>query len=104
VLPGALYTSEDEKLFERIASAVASDLVSERVARRIVTELGSIPSQADAVQMLLLRIIDELPGLDFLIPELHFRPTTAAHRAQMAKAMGMLLTLVSARARQLESA
>lgn len=102
MLPGALYSAEDEKLFERIAIAVTSDLVSQRVARRIVTELRSIPSQADAAQMLLLRIIDELPALAFLIPELHFRPTTAAHRAQMATAMGMLQIIVGARVRQLE--
>jgi hypothetical protein len=91
-------------LFERIAAVVSSDLVSERVARRIVAELRTTQAGADGQQRVLLRIVDDLPGLEFLVPALSFRPTTLADRAQMVRASGMLLTIVSARARQLESA
>jgi hypothetical protein len=91
-------------LFERIAAVVSSDLVSERVARRIVAELRTTQAGADGQQRVLLRIVDDLPGLEFLVPALSFRPTTLADRAQMVRASGMLLAIVSARARQLESA
>lgn len=102
VLPGPLYNTDDESLFDQVAAAVGSNLSSERIGQRIVAELRNAEARTDAVQRVMLRVVDDLPALGFLVPALSFRPTTVARHQYMLRASGILLTIVTARVRQLE--
>jgi hypothetical protein len=104
VLPGECYGEEDVALFERLASALATDLVTARLTRKIGAELSDARARHEAPETTLLRVTDDLPGLRFLMPALGLERTTIAHRAQMARAIGMVLTMVGARLRVLEVA
>jgi hypothetical protein len=103
VVPGESYGGEDVPLFERLAAAVESDLRSDRVARKLTAELRDARIGREAPEATLLRLMDELPGLRFLIPALYPRRMTLADRAQMVRALGMLRALVGARLRQMEA-
>jgi hypothetical protein len=103
VVPGETYGEGDIPLFERVSAAVDSGLRTARAARQIVTELRDARHRSDSLEAILLRVADELPGLGFLIPGLYSKRITPAQRAQMARALGMVLTLVAARLRCFEA-
>lgn len=103
MVPGETYGEGDVPLFERVASAVDSDLGSARAARNIVTELRYARSRSEPPEAILLRVTDDLPSLRFLVPAFCSRRTTPAHRVQMARAVGMLVTIVGARMRGFET-
>jgi len=104
VVPGERYAEEDLPLFERLASSLATDLVTARLTRKIAAELRDARARHETPETTLLRVTDDLPGLRFLIPALGLERTTNAHRAQMARAIGMVLSMVAARLRVLEVA
>ncbi len=89
-------------LFERVASAVDSELCTDRTARKIMAELRHVRGGSEAPEAILLRIIDDLPGLRFLTPARYPRRTTPADRQKIARAMGMLLSIAGARLRRSE--
>jgi len=48
--------------------------------------------------MVLLHVLDHLPGLHFLLPALQLQPSPALERALLLRATGMVLTIVVAQA------
>jgi hypothetical protein len=103
VVPGETYGEGDVPLFERVSAAVDSDLRTARAAQKIVTELRAARGRSDPFEAILLRVTDDLPGLGFLIPALYSKGKIPVHRVQLARGVGMLLTLVTARLRCFET-
>ncbi len=104
VLPGATYEPSDVDLFERIDAAVRFDLKSAGAGYRLASDLRHPTSRAETPAEILLRLVDELPSLSFLLPPLCVKPPSPAQTAEMTRATGMLPTIVVARMRQLELA
>lgn len=104
MVPGESYVEDDAALFDRVAAAVDAELRTLRVAQKIVADLRGAQRASERPELVLLRITDDLPGLRFLIPSLYTQRPTQAHRAQLVRGMGMVLTVVSARLRSLEAA
>ena len=102
VVPGETYGEADIPLFERVSAAVQADLTA-RAAQDIIAELRDARDRSDSLEARLLRVADDLPGLRFLIPALHPKQVRAVHRVQIARGLGMVLTLVSARLRRFEA-
>jgi hypothetical protein len=103
VVPGETYGEGDIPLFERVSAAVESHLRTARAAQKIVTELRDARRRSDPPEAILLRVTDDLPGMEFLIATLHSKRITPAHRIQMARGLGMVLTLAAARLRCFEA-
>jgi hypothetical protein len=103
VVPGETYGEGDIPLFERVSAAVESHLRTARAAEKIVAELRDARRRSDPLETTLLRVTDDLPGMEFLIPTLYSKRITPAHRTQMARGLGMVLTLVAARLRCFEA-
>ncbi len=101
VLPGETYSQSDVALFERIEPEVRSATLSRRAAEHIVRQLRDVTVRSEAPESVLLRIMDFIPGLHFLIPALDLQPTPAMERALLVRATGMLQTVVGARLRAL---
>lgn len=101
VLPGETYSEADVGLFERIEPEVRGAVLSRRAAEHIVAELRDVSARSESPEAVLLRIMDFLPGLHFLIPALDLQPTVAMERALLVRAAGMLKTVVSARLREM---
>jgi hypothetical protein len=102
VVPGQTYGEDDVALFERVSAAVHADLTA-RAAQDILAELRDARGRTDSLEATLLRVADDLPGLRFLIPALNPKQVRAVHRVQIARGLGMVLTLVSARLRRFEA-
>jgi hypothetical protein len=102
VVPGETYGEDDLPLFERVSATVHADLTA-RAAQDILAELRDARGRTDSQEATLLRVADDLPGLRFLIPALYPKQVRAVHRAQIARGLGMVLTLVSARLRRFEA-
>ena len=102
VVPGEIYGEGDIPLFERVSAAVGPELTP-RAAEKIVADLRDARGRSAPLEASLLRVSDDLPGLRFLIPSLHAKQIRPVHRMQMARGMVMVLALVSARLRRLES-
>lgn len=100
VLPGEAYREDDVPLFERIEVATRSVAISRREAERIIAELTGITTRSERPEAVLLRVVDFLPTLHFLVPALQlFKP---AERVPLLRAAGMILSIVTGRLRQLE--
>lgn len=102
ILPGAAYSREDVELFEELDAAVRSDLTSEQAGRRLGRELRAAGSSVDVAERTLLRLVDDLPRLRFLLPALRLKPTSLQDRALMARALGMIEMILNARTSLLE--
>jgi hypothetical protein len=102
-LPGESYGETDVALFDRIEDAIRPLPLSRRTAERVVTELRDVALRTEAPEAILLRIVDFLPSLHFLIPALYLQPSMALERSMLARATGMVRTIVSTRLRELES-
>lgn len=102
ILPGESYAEGDIQLFERIEAAVRPLVISRRTAERIVAELRDIALRAEVPEAILLRVVDFLPSLHFLIPALYLQPTLAQERALLGRATGMVQTIINARLRDLD--
>jgi hypothetical protein len=96
VVPSEIYGETDIPLFERVSAAVQSDLTA-LAARKVLAELQDARGRSEALEAVLLRIVDDLPGLHFLIPAAYPKQLRAEYRAQMARGLAMVFTLVSAR-------
>jgi hypothetical protein len=101
ILPGPTYIESDVALFERVASAVNSATLPRRTCEQIVAELRDATLRT-APELVLLRVVDFLPGLHFLLPALYLQPTRQLDRVMMTRAGGMVQAIVSARLRELE--
>jgi hypothetical protein len=102
VLPGATYTEADVEMFDRIEAAVRFDLKSARAGYRLVAELRHATSAAEDPESIMLRVVDELPTLSFLLPALCLKPTTRQARVALVRSTGMIMTLLEARSQKLE--
>jgi hypothetical protein len=101
ILPGESYAESDTQLFERIEAAIRPVVISRRTAERIVSELRDVVLRGEAPEAILLRVVDFLPSLHFLIPALYLQPTLAQERALLSRATGMVQTIINARLREL---
>ena len=100
VLPGEAYSESDVPLFNRIEAATKGVVMSQRRAERIVEELIGITTRQERPEAVLLRVLDFVPTLYFLVPALHlFKPS---ERPPLLRASGMLLSIFTARLRRLE--
>lgn len=102
IVPGECYGESDVQLFERIETAIRPLVISRRTAVRVVAELRDMALRVDPPESVLLRVVDFLPTLHFLIPALYLQPTVAQERALLGRATGMLQTLITARLQDLE--
>lgn len=102
VLPGASYEEADVALFDRIEEAVRTPQVTRNVAQRVLGELRDVALRSETAESVLLRVVDLIPTLQFLIPALHRGRTPPPPRQSLTVATGMLTTIVGARLRQLE--
>ena len=102
-LPGESYGESEVALFERIEEAIRPLVISRRTAERVVAELRDVALRAEAPEAILLRIVDFLPSLHFLIPALYLQPSLVLERSMLARATGMVRTIVATRLRELES-
>jgi hypothetical protein len=97
VVPGEVYRAEDKELFDRIASAVFASQPSERVCQRLWVLLSDVAERSRRPDMLLLKAIDEVPALQFLIESF------ADDRTQLARAIGMSLAATTTHVRAHEA-
>jgi hypothetical protein len=102
VLPGATYTEADVATFDRIEAAVRLDLKSARAGYRLLAELRHATSAAEDPESIMLRVVDELPSLSFLLPALCLKPATRQARTALVRSTGMIMTLLEARSQKLE--
>lgn len=100
VLPGEAYGERDVELFERVEAATRSAVISRRKAERLVVELTGITTRSEPPDTVLLRVIDLVPPLYFLVPALHL--LKPPQRFPLLRASGMLLTIFTARLRRLQ--
>ena len=77
--------------------------MSRRTAERVVAELRDVALRLEAPESVLLRVVDFLPTLHFLIPALYLQQTVALEKVLVVRACGMLLTIVTARLRDLDA-
>jgi hypothetical protein len=103
VLPSPSYSEGDCPLFERIEEGVRSRRLSRQAAERVLRELRDVTRRAQSPEAVLLEVVDQVPSLHFLVPGLQLEGEAAPKRALLTRAAGMLLTIVAARLRQLES-
>jgi hypothetical protein len=101
VLPGETYAESDVPLFDRVVSAMNHVTLSRRTCEQVATELRNVALRT-APEAVLLRVVDLLPSLHFLLPALYLQPTRQLDRVMMTRAGGMALTIVTARLRELE--
>lgn len=105
VLPGQSYVAEDEALFTRIEGAIEPVALKRRSAEQIVATLRGVALRGESPEKALLAVVDHLPSLHFLLPALTLDPgaARAVQRSTLGRAAGMVLTIVAARLRRLES-
>jgi hypothetical protein len=101
ILPGETYVESDGPLFDRVVTAMNHATLSRRTCEQVAAELrnAALRTSPEAV---LLRVVDFLPSLHFLLPALYLQPTRQLDRVMMTRAGGMVLTIVMARLRELE--
>ena len=102
MLPSASYEAGDVPAFDRIDAAVRADLRAIGVGYRIASDLRHATASQQTPIEVLLRLVDDLPSLSFLLPPLAVRPPTATQTVALTRATSMLATIVAARVRQLE--
>lgn len=103
VVPGERYAADDVPLFERIEEAVRSQRLTHRVAQHLAREVGEMASRTAAPEAILLRAMDHLPALHFLLPSLNLVGRERLAKRAPARAPGMLLTALHMRIRDLEA-
>lgn len=101
VLPGETYIESDVPLFDRVVTAIEHVTLSRRTCEQVAAELRNVALRT-APETVLLRVVDFLPSLHFLLPALYLQPTRQLDRVMMTRAGGMVLTIVMARLRELE--
>jgi hypothetical protein len=89
VVPGESYRADDIPLFDRIESTISAAQPSEQVSRRLWVTLSDVSQRSLRPQDLLAAVVDELPGLQFLIDAF------ANDRAQLGRGVGMILAVLS---------
>jgi len=87
VLPGEMYAESDAPLFARIEAPLRPMVLPPRTLQRV---LG------------LRRVIDFLPPLHFLLPELGLESRPALERTHLVRASGMVMAILGARLRSLQ--
>jgi hypothetical protein len=97
VVPGETYRAEDVELFERIERAIRVAQLAELSSRRLWATLSDVAERGRRPEQLLLPASDAIPALQFVYEAF------AADRAQLSRAVGMILVVITAHLRALEA-
>ena len=98
VVPGESYRAEDVSLFERIERAVHAAQLSERASQQLCNALNSASERGRHPDLLLHpAVVSALPALRFI------REVFADDPAQLARAVGVVLVVISAHLHALDS-
>ena len=102
VLPGEMYAENDAPLFARIEASLRAMVLSPRTLQQVLAQVKNVTGRAGSPEQALLRVIDILPPLHFLLPELGLESRPARERTHSMRACGMVMAIVGARLRRLE--
>jgi hypothetical protein len=91
VVPGEAYCAADVPLFERIESIIHASALSSTDGDRVVRALVDVAARTRHPQRSLMMVVDAAPLLRFL------KDSIKKERERLARAPGMVLTIVSAR-------
>lgn len=96
VVPGESYAERDVPLFSRIEATVRQAELTRRDLRTLANLLADVEQRMRAPEAVLLRVLDFLPGLHFLIPSLYASKTPVAlDRGALIRATGMIQALIA---------
>ena len=105
VVPGESYTERDVPLFSRIEGTVRQAQLTRRDLRMLASLLADVEQRLRAPEAVLLRVLDFLPGLHFLIPSLYAsRTPVTLDRGALIRATGMIQSLISVRVQRAQTA
>jgi hypothetical protein len=96
VVPGESYRADDIPLFDKIESAIFAAQPPEQVSQRLWDTLSNVSERSRRPDVLVRAVVDAIPGLQFLIDAF------ADDRAQLGRAVGIILAVLNARLRTLE--
>jgi len=96
-VPSESYGARDVPLFERIEGAFRQAELSRRDLMVTLASTGDVGLRVRALDSVLLRVLDQLPQLHFLLPSLYGVKAMPFDRAGLTRAIGMLRTMVAAR-------
>lgn len=94
IAPGQVYRADDVPLFQRIESLVHATELSREDGGRVVDVLSDGVKRTRNPEHSLLKVIDVIPKLRFLLTG------TPGDRMHLARAAGMILTIVASETRQ----
>jgi hypothetical protein len=97
IVPGETYRTNDLELFEKLESAIHVAQLSELSSQRLWTTLSDVCERGRRPELLLLPVVDAIPTLQFV------QEAFPNDRAQLAHAAGMMLVIITAHLRALES-
>jgi len=96
IVPGESYRADDIPLFDKIESAISAAHPSEQVSHRLWGTLSNVAERWRRPESLVVVAIDAIPRLRFL------SEAFTDDRTQLARAIGMILAVLSARLRTFE--
>jgi hypothetical protein len=97
VVPGESYRAEDIASFEKFEGAISAQQPSEQVSHQLWVALSNVSERWRRPEDLVLVAIDAIPSLQFLIDAF------AEDRTQLARAIGMILAVLTTRLRSIEA-
>jgi hypothetical protein len=97
-----MYAESDAPLFARIEASLRPMVLPPRTLQRVLAELKNVTDRAASPDQGLRRVIDFLPPLHFLLPELGLESRPALERTHLVRASGMVMAIVGARLRSLQ--
>jgi len=103
VVPSETYGEHDVALFERIDAAFRRAKLSRQDLLATWASTSDVELRTRAPDSVLLRVLDQLPQLHFLLPSLYGAKAAPFDRRALARAIGMLRAMVSTELRQPET-
>lgn len=97
VVPGESYRADDIPLFDKIESAIFAAQPPEQISQRLWDTLSNVSERSRRPEMLVRAVVDAIPGLQFLIDAF------ANDTAQLGRGVGIILVVLNARLRTIES-
>jgi hypothetical protein len=96
VVPGESYRADDIPLFDKIEGAIFAAQPAEQLSQRLWVTLSNVEERSRRPELLVLAVVHAIPGLHFLIEAF------ANDKAQLARAIGIILVVLNARLRNFE--
>jgi len=96
IAPGQVYRAEDVALFRRIESIINASELSREDGSEVVAALTDGVIRRRNPEYCLVKVVDAVPALQFLLDGF------PVDRTQLARAAGMILTIVTTRTLQLK--